>query len=210
MGSGSERLDGKTEQELASKILQLGAKIVCLFSEISKAVDFKGLREELTARKFAEELLGEAPNETVLKQQKQIISDIVTMVEFQILATPLKSVLGFLAENARNAVLASSIRKCSIPSGLPTLIAATWLADIDSVGGREALVREIKSMPPGVFVRVVLAIHLVYRVYWHKWRHEDRSALIQAAEEAFKSADLRFNRSDIEHNLEEISEEATR
>jgi nucleoside phosphorylase len=207
LGSGSERLDGAVKQALATKIVQLGAAIVCFLSEVVNAVDFQGLREEFTSKHFLDDILGKAPTESILNQQRAVLTDLISMIELQALASPLNTVLSFLAENARSPVLLNSISKANFEDGLPSLIAATWLVDIDSVANKSNLMNAIKKLQPGIFVRVVLGIHLVYRAYWHKWRHEDRYALIEVAEAALKSAAIKFDKKAIELKLERIEEE---
>jgi nucleoside phosphorylase len=210
LGSGSERLDGEVKQKLATKIVELGTRIVCFFSEVVNAVDFSGIREEFTSQHFLESVLGKAPTESILNQQRAVLTDLVSIIEFHAVASPFKAILSFLAENARSPVLLTSIGKARFDEGLPALIAATWLVDIDSTSNKTNLIDQIKKLPSGVFVRVVLGIHLVYRAYWHKWRHEDRFALVEAAEAALKSAEVTFDRKAVEMKLELIEEESRR
>jgi uncharacterized protein (DUF2267 family) len=160
---------------------------------------------EFYSENLLNELFGEAPTESIRNQQKQIIEDVSSMIEYSFLASPLSSLLGFLTENARNAVLSTSIRKSSFEDGLPKLVAAIWMADIDSKSGKAALIEQVKLLPTAIFLRAVLCTHLIHRVYWHQWRQEDRTALLEVAEIVFRAMDKQIDREEIEKQLKEIS-----
>jgi uncharacterized protein (DUF2267 family) len=207
LGSGAERLEGKTKQSLASAMLHLGVDITCVLTKLHNEIDYESVRQEFLSDSSIKEMFGEAPTESIRLQQHQIVKDLGAMIEYGFLAAPLNSLLSFLTEDARNSVLAASIRQAKFDDGLPKLIAAIWLADIDSKKGKAGLVDQLKLLPSAHFLKVTLCVHIMHRVYWNQWKMEDRTNLLEVVEAVFKSMDTRIDKQKIERELREISGE---
>jgi nucleoside phosphorylase len=207
LGSGAERLEGKVKQPLASAMLHLGVDITCVLTTLHNEIDFESVRQEFLSESQIIDMFGEAPTESIRLQQEQIVKDLAAMIEYSFLAAPLNSLLSFLTENARNTVLAASIRQAKFDDGLPKLIAAIWLADIDSKKGKAGLVEQLKLLPSALFLKATLCVHIMHRVYWHQWKMEDRTNLLEIAEAVFKSMDTRIDKQKIERELREITGE---
>jgi nucleoside phosphorylase len=184
LGAGAEELSGDVKQRLAQMLIELGNVIIHHWTLANASVDFEQIKVDLTSDDSLAELVGESGND--VSEMKQKIEGVVDILEFAFLAEPTRRILGHLCESARQKVLAVSVERAK-PEGLMNkLIHGAWLADIESERGEKLLSDAAKSLPKAPFLRVVLATHLLTRVYWNQWRKDDRLKLLDLAAEVVK------------------------
>ena len=94
--------------------------------------------------------------------------------------------LSHLCESARLRVLATSVENAEAKGEVQRMVQAAWLADVEGRRGHKKLVDAIKELPASPFIRIMIATHLLTRVYWNHWNKEDRLRLLDAAEMAIK------------------------
>jgi hypothetical protein len=82
--------------------------------------------------------------------------------------------------------LAVSVERASVEGDVQRLIHSAWLADIDGKRGAKKLMDTIKDLPPSPFLRIVVATHLMTRVYWNQWDLDHRLRLLDAVEIAVR------------------------
>jgi hypothetical protein len=110
--------------------------------------------------------------------------------------------MGFLCEQARHKVLASSIQGAKVNELVEKLIQAMWLADIEIKRGKPSLRDVIRQLPDAYLLRVALCTHLMFRVYWSQSQKKDRLELLDAAEQLIRSLHLQFDKSRMQRQIE--------
>ena len=119
------------------------------------------------------------------------------ILEYTAMADPVRRVMNFMCEQARQRVLATSVAVTTFEGPMERIIHGTWLADIDASRGKAPLKQAIKELPRATFLRITLASHYVARVYWNHWRKDDRLILLDVAEDAIKPIEYSINKSEL-------------
>lgn len=114
--------------------------------------------------------------------------------------------LTYLCEQARHAVLFKSIYSVTIDDEFSDLIKSVWSAEINSMASKKRLRQKISRMPNAKFLRIVLAGHLVARVYWTQWDKEDRLILLEAAEEVLRPIAVHLDKGALKRIIDEVGE----
>ncbi|MCB1467065.1 MAG: hypothetical protein KDK08_07965 [Rhizobiaceae bacterium] len=184
LGAGAEDLSGEIKQTLAELLVELGGVIVHRWTTANAAVDFAQIKADLTSDDSIAELVGDSDNN--IAEMRQKVEGVVDILEFAFLAEPTRRILGHLCEGARQKVLATSVERARHNGLVNELIHGAWLSDIDSDRGEKLLADTVRNLPPSPFLRLVLATHLLTRVYWNHWRKEDRLKLLDLAAEVIQ------------------------
>lgn len=202
LGSGAEHLDATTKRKLSGMVIQLAACIIDEWGRQLAGFDFAKIKEELTRDISIGSFPGgnDNPDET-----KKLISGVVDILEFTILAEPLRCVIDHLCERARHRVLATSVEKAEVDGLMERVIFGTWLTDIGSERGRAILRSAIRALPAARFFRFALVSIYLSRVYWDHWQKKDRLILLNMAEEALKPLEIAFDKSKLKRFIERQS-----
>lgn len=183
LGSSAEHLDAGTKRGLAQDIVVGASRLIDEWSRFQAKFDFDELRRELTT----DEALADLPGPQDLEEKRKFTEILLDIIEYSALAKPLRKILGFLCEQARQKVLAPSIAAVVLEGPLENVIHGTWLTDVDSKRGAIPLRDSLRGLPRSTtFLRITLMSHYLARVYWNHWSTEHRLALLEAASEAIK------------------------
>ncbi|MBH0238471.1 phosphorylase family protein [Methylobrevis albus] len=184
LGAAAEGLLGETKKRLAQDLVALGSSIVHRWTIAHVEVDFDQIKLDLTSESSINEIF--SGSDIDASEAKKKIAGLVDLLEFSFLAEPARRILSHICEGARQKVLVGSVERAS-PEGLfEELFHGVWLSDIDSERGQKRLLSSIKALPNVPFLRIVLATHLLARVYWNHWQKEDRLRLLELAAESAK------------------------
>jgi nucleoside phosphorylase len=208
LGSGAEHMTSDVKRRLASLLVTLGARIIDEWTRVHVAVNFEEIKKELTGEEALRSLLKGDGDQEHKKQLKALVAMLADVLEYTFLAEPLRRTIGYLSEQARHRVLATSVENAKVSGTLEGVILGAWLTDIDSRRGSKALRTAIKGVPPAPFFRVGLAAHFLQRVYWNHWHKDDRIALLDAAEEALKPIDMKFDKPRLKRLIEKSERES--
>ncbi len=193
LGSGAEHLDAMVKRRLAKAIVTGASRLIDEWSRAQMEIDFDAIRRDLTTDATLADLPGpEDPGE-----KKRFIEAILDILEYSAMADPVRRVMNFMCEQARQRVLATSVAG-TLPDGpMEKIVHGTWLADIDVSRGRAPLREAIKALPRATFLRITLASHYLARVYWNHWRKDDRLVLLDIADEAIRPVELSINKAEL-------------
>lgn len=198
LGSGAEHLNASIKRELSALIVKAASAIIDQWSRFQTEIDFDGLKEALTQP----ETLADLPGPDDLDEKRRFVTGVLDILEYSAMADPLRKVVGFLCEQARHRVLATSV-ETAVPSGIvEKVIHGTWLADIDVNRGKQPLQAAIKALPRATFFRITLASHYLSRVYWNHWKKDDRLILLDAAEQAIQPLEVSLNKQELKRLIE--------
>ena len=201
LGSGAEYLDASQKQCPSTAIIRLGAKLIDQWTRLNWRVDFEKIRKDIPPdiiASFPKKDGTPASDEDVART----IQNIIDILEFYFNGEPFYSVVYNLCEKARQKVLAISVEKAQAENAFERILAAAWLADLDSKRGKAALGLEIKSLPYAPFLRILIAQHFLTRVYWHHWSRDDRLILLEAAIDALEPLKIGISKPEIMRMIE--------
>jgi hypothetical protein len=182
LGSAAEYLKAETKERLSTLLVSCVGLLSHAWVEAYSRVDFDVLRKEFTSEESMKALLNGAYDEADIEDARRQVEGLVDLLEFSLMAEPLRKLLHHLCEGARLRVLASSVEKARVEGTIDKLVHALWLADIDGKRGHHALNQAMKDLPQSPFLRVVVATHLMMRVYWNQADKQDRLRFLDAAE----------------------------
>jgi nucleoside phosphorylase len=193
LGSGAEHLDATVKRRLVKLIVTGASRLIDEWSRAQAEIDFDAIRAELTSDTSLPGLPG--PND--LSEKKRFIEAMLDLLEYNAMADPVRRVMNFMCEQARQRVLATSVAGTKPDGPMERIVHATWLADIDVTRGKSPLRDAIKALPRATFLRITLASHYLARVYWNHWRKDDRLVLLDIASEAIKPIELSINKAEL-------------
>lgn len=186
LGAGAEHLRAEVKQELSLALVDMAASLAHVWTRAHSRVDFEDIRREFTSDENIKAIQNGSGEAADFKETKRQVEGLVDLLEFSWFAAPLRRLLDHLCESARLRVLAVSVERASVEGDVQRLIHAAWLADIDGKRGAKRLLDIIKDLPPSPFLRVVIATHLMTRVYWNQWDLDHRLRLLDAVEFAVR------------------------
>lgn len=184
LGSAAEHLRAETKERLSGMLVDMMSLLAHVWTEFYTKVDFGALRKDFTSDENLKPLLNGSEDKDDLTETRRQVESMVDLLEFSILAAPLRRLLHILCERARLRVLAVSVEKAVVAGEVEKLAHALWLADIDGRRGHDVLMRAMKNLPSSPFLRIVVATHLMTRVYWNQSEISDRLRFLDAAEMA--------------------------
>jgi hypothetical protein len=203
LGSGAEHLTAETKRALASLLIRLGSLVLDGWTRLQLEIDFSSLKSEVTSEDAIKAAAGKDASETRIKETERLISGVVDILEYAMLAEPIRRITHQLCEQARNRVLAVSV-EAGEPQGIvERIIHSIWLADIDTQRGRDLLVGAIKDLPDAFFLRIALVTHFLVRVYWNHWKKEDRLALLDCAAQLLEPLNVQINKPELKRLIEQ-------
>ncbi len=193
LGSGAEHLDASTKRRLSAAIVTGASRLIDEWTRAQMEVDFASIRTELTS----EATLSDLPGPEDPAEKKRFVEAILDIIEYGTMADPVRRVMDFMCEQARQRVLATSVASTPPEGPMERIVHGTWLADIDATRGRVPLREAIRALPRATFLRITLASHYLARVYWNHWRKDDRLVLLDIADEAIKPIELNLNKAEL-------------
>lgn len=182
LGSAAEHLKADTKEQLAKLLIQTSSLLTHAMTEAYTRVDFSVIRKEFTSDEAIRKMMNGSFKVGERDEVKRQIESLVDLLEFSTLAAPMRRILHYLCERARLQVLAGSVEKARPEKEVDRLVHALWLADIDGKRGHKELMTAMKGLPPSPFLRIIVATHLMTRVYWNQADKQDRLRFLDAAE----------------------------
>lgn len=186
LGAAAEHLKAEAKQDLSASLVDMAANLSHVWTRAYARVDFDEIRQDVTSDETIRSIQNGASETTDFEETRRQVGSMVDLLEFSLLAAPLRRLLNHLCETARLRVLAASVERANAPGEVQRLVHAAWLADIEGKRGHKRLVEAIKALPPSPFLRIVIASHLMTRVYWNQSDLDDRMRLLDAAEMAVR------------------------
>ena len=201
LGSSAEHLEASTKRAIARDLVVGASRLIDEWSRVQSRIDFDELRRELTSNEVLAMLAG--PED--ISDKRRFVEGLLDLLEYIAMADPVRKVLGFLCEQARQKVLAPSIGAVEVNGPMERIVHGTWLTDVDAKRGWDFLREAIHGLPRATFLRVTLASHYLARVYWSHWSVGDRLSLLNAADEAIKPIEASIDKAGLKRMVERQS-----
>lgn len=201
LGSGAEHLFATGKVALSQSISSVAAIIIDKWTRRNQTVDFDEIRASLFDEVISSKM--EFDNEEERDEIRQLFVSVTDILEHNFMCEPIRRVLGFLGEQARHKVLASSIERAQVEDQVADVLRSAWLSDIDVNRGTPSLSAALKKLPAAPLMRISLATHLMAQVFW---RHADKGnqfTLLEAANDTIKPLELSFDKGQIRRDIEQ-------
>ncbi|MEP1564864.1 hypothetical protein, partial [Ekhidna sp.] len=115
-------------------------------------INFDRFREEFSDEAFLQKL----PGDESIEQKRKFTLNLVDLMEIESKSYPFKKILGYVCEQARQNVLAESLRKIDVSGKVEKIIHGSWLTDIEADQGKHLLKDAIKNLPHAALLRMTL------------------------------------------------------
>ena len=168
VGSGSESLTGQVKQGLAEDVVEIGVQFSDLWTRNRARVDFEELRGEmLNDAKLWDFFEANEIDGAKFEGFKREIELSIYGAELNNVLEPMSRILWRICSLAGVKVLKPVIEEVVAKDSIGELIVAAWLHDVDPKAGKLALKGAIGRYKGAPAVRLVIASHLLWRVFWH-------------------------------------------
>jgi len=194
LGQGAEHLEAKEKRDLSAKVVDGAAVALDEWSRINLEIDFDKMKENLTT----DEALNATDFPDEIDDRRRFVGSIIDVMEYAILAQPIRQIFGYLAEQARHPALYMSVDKSEVEGKLETLIKASWMVDLMPKSGRKFLKESMKALPRASFLRYTIASHYLSRLFWAHWDKENRTIMLEAAQDVVKPLGVNIDKPKLE------------
>lgn len=183
VGSGSESLEGETKVKIAHSVVQVAHKFSDIWTRNRARVDFDEMRSELLNDEKIWQFLEEHDIDgNIFEAVKRDIELSIYGAELNSIIEPMSRVLWRVCSIAGVKVLQPVIEEVQAKDTIEEVIVATWLHDVDPVRGKSALKEAMRDYSGAPVLRILLASHLLWRVFWHHHKTAGASHFISSVD----------------------------
>lgn len=198
LGAGAEHLEAGDKRKLSALLVNGAAVFIDEWSRVQAEMDFDGLRAAITT----DEALNDMPGPDDLEEKRKFVTGLIDIFEYTAMADPVRKIMTFLCEQARQRVLSTSVDAAEVSGVMERLIKGTWLIDIDPDRGRRPLRDAMRGLPRATFLRMTMVSHYMTRMYWAHGKKDDKLALLDAADEMLKPLEIDLNKARLKRLIE--------
>lgn len=200
VGAGSESLGGDTKVALATLVLRLGHHFSDIWTRNRLRFDFSRMRNDLLSDdniwKMVEEFGAEATQFDAIKNDLQLF---IHGFELNAMAEPMGRVLWRISSAAGVKVLLPVLEKLTPETEVEHVIRSSWTIEIDAQKGKDSFRRSLGNYSGAPMMRVVLASHLLWRVFWHHYKSSASRHFVNSARRALRPLGMAPSNSRLEH-----------
>lgn len=179
LNAGAEQIPASDKREIVSRIVDIALMLSAIETQRRAKVDFSAVKKQAKEQKsfvdFVDSLESDEDRQKLLK----FVDEFFLILRPLFIMSPTLNRLGFLADRASHKVLGRSIRKAAVADGLRECLKGAWLVDVDVPSGCDAISNSLKGKEVSPFLREIIAIHLLNRIYWAKWGRRDRDEIVR-------------------------------
>ena len=207
LGSGAERLEANVKRRLVQKVVKLTGLIIDRWTRANLETAFSEIKRDLMGKEELIATISKSDSAQHTEEARRLLATLIDLVAYVHVLQPFTGAMTYLCEEARNIVLAESIANSPVEKGgIDELLQDIWLADINVPRGKARLINTIKQTPKSRFLRHIISIHIMARVFWNHWRKEDRLSLLNIADASLKGIGLRKKTGALQRLIENLPE----
>jgi nucleoside phosphorylase len=191
IGSGAEALGGDTKVRFANQTLGLAAKFSDIWTRNRLRADFSKARQEMLSDdqiwRYLEETGADPSSFESIKSELELF---IHGAELNAVLDPLGRVLWRISATAGVKVLAPVLAESTSTDPMRRIIRASWLMDVDPEKGKAAMKSALSEYKGSDLLRLVLANHLLWRVFWHHYKTAGAIHFVNSAKRALSPMGL--------------------
>jgi hypothetical protein len=195
IGSGAERLDGKTKQAVGAQVLTVYERLAHLWTKDRMRIDFEDMREDLLSEENLDRLLDEL--EAYSGSREDISEDLSTFIddqELRLLSGPAGALFSRLAQHAGVRSLRPILNDLKPQNEFEKVIRDIWFMDVEHSDGKRRLKETLQNYKGSPLLRLIVTNHLLYRIFWHHWQRDSKASFADVAR--YSLAPLGLNPAD--------------
>jgi nucleoside phosphorylase len=191
VGSGSESISGDDKVKLAGLILGIAEKFSDLWTRNRMRIDFAAMRNDLLADENVWNVIEEySIDDSEFDKVKADLQMFIHVFELNTILEPMGRIYSRIANTAGSRVLLPVMERVSPIGEIQRLIRSTWLLEISPESGKDSLKNALGEYGGSPLMRIVLASHLLWRVYWHHYKTSGARHFVNSARRALRPIDL--------------------
>ena len=196
LGGGAEQIAKDKKRKLAALLIRLGNRIAEVLTAEVNGFDFESLKESV----MRDESFVEMERRSEQSQRYRLREDlqrVIDLFEYELSALPYRAVLYSLCATGWENTLRLTVRECELQNGFDEVTRAVWVSDLQPESAKEVCEPALRDLGTARMLRSLLADHFVSRVYWDKWKRNDRSKMLDLASEIIAPVGVAFKKSEI-------------
>jgi hypothetical protein len=191
IGSGAERLDGTVKVKAAKLLLTSSERFVHYWTENRLEVGYSSLRSELLSDESVNEIIEQfelfEPDREKIRASLAVF---LTDQELSALSGPLATVLYRNANYAGVRALKPVLDRVAAENEIEALIRGAWYMEVEAEQGTKVIKGALRDYRGAELFRLVLANHLMWRVFWHHWQLKSRTIFVDIAKSTLRGVGL--------------------
>ncbi|MCC2975715.1 hypothetical protein LK533_03370 [Sphingomonas sp. PL-96] len=200
VGAGSESLSGQTKITLANLVLQIGHHFSNIWTRNRLRFDFGRMRNDLLSDENIWRMVDEfGAEKTQFEAIKNDLQLFIHGFELNAMAEPMGRVLWRVSSAAGVKVLLPVLESITPRTQVEAIIRSSWTIEIDAEKGKESFKKSLGDYSGVPMMRVVLASHLLWRVFWHHYKSVNSRHFVNSARRALRPIGMAPSDSRIEH-----------
>lgn len=199
IGSGSESLSGETKKAIGQVAISVASKFSDVWTRNRLRVDYNDMRNEVLSDENIWEMVEKfGADQSQFDAVKQDLQMLIHGYELNAVLEPMGRVLWTLSANAGSRVLAPLVYQLSASDEIERVIRSAWLSEVDPEKGRDSFKVSLSSYKGAPLLRVVVASHLLWRVFWHHYKTPGSRFFINSAKRALRTLGLAYSEERLE------------
>lgn len=171
VGSGAEALDGEIKSTLAKLVVSLASKFSDVWTRNRLRIDFAETRAAILSDESIWQYVNDAGlNPDSIDEVRSELEIALHGAELNAILDPMGRVLWRVSSAAGVRVLAPILAELETDDPIERVMRASWMMDVDFLQGKDAMKAALNSYKGSALLRLVVANHLLWRVYWHHYR----------------------------------------
>ena len=182
VGSGSESLSGNLKVELSNLVVHVAGKFSDVWTRNRLRTDYTEVRKDLLSdEKIWEYIEDNGHEEAAFQEVKKDLEVYLHGLEVNSIVEPMSRVLNTICSTAGVRVLSAVLKEVSPGDNVEAVIAAAWMLEVDPKAGKDALKAAMGDYDGSSLFRVLLASHLLWRVFWHHFKTPGAAHFLSSA-----------------------------
>ena len=196
LGGGAEQISRIPKRRLAQLLIRLANRIAEVFTAELDEIDFEVLKQSfMSSERYVE--MEEKLDSSERYKAREDLQRVIDLLEYELTSLPYKAVLYSLCGTGWENTLRMSVRECELTNPFDKLTRAVWVSDLQPGLAKEVCEGTFSELGRAGLLRCVLADHFVSRVYWDKWKVDERSKMLDLACDIIQPLGVSFKKGEI-------------
>lgn len=204
IGAGAEEIRSEKKRRLASLLIQLGNRIAETWTAEFSELDFGLIKDSVLSTPDFMQMKNDLPASEWEKLHEDFDRTLDDL-EYQIVSLPYRYMLLNLCATGQGNILRLSVKECKVSEPFDRVTKSIWACDLDASASKRLVHPVLREMGNARLLRHILAEHLISRVYWEKWKIEDRRSMLDIASDFLKPLGVEFDKGKISREIKRSS-----
>ena len=204
IGAGAEGIRSGKKRQLASLLIRLGNRIADTWTVEFSELDFGLIKDSvLSTPEFMQMKNDLSPSEW--EKLREDFDRALDDLEYHIVSLPYRYMLLNLCATGQGNILRLSVKECEVSEPFDRVTKSIWACDLDASASKRLVHPVLREMGNARLLRHILAEHLISRVYWEKWKIEDRRNMLDIASDFLRPLGVKFDKGKISREIKRSS-----